>query len=137
MVPDTTPENEGEDADVRQPDTREDGPNAPQKQREKIEIYTVTENGVTYIISPEITNQGTNWKLNAYGSAQGPLKFPNGISDDQAEYLGLSPETQQTLNEDLQEVREKGDLPPIFRTQTRERRSLKELDENVASWGEE
>jgi hypothetical protein len=98
---------------------------------DRIATYTVKENGVKYQISPNITRTGAEWKLWAFGSGQGPLQFPEGITDEQAEHLGLSPSTQANLNDTLREVRVKGKLPPEFRGQPRDSKTIDELQESL------
>lgn len=126
-------EDESQEAEIVEAETVENGA-ANQSQSEEFErvaTYSIRENGILYQVTPQVTNLGTRWVLRAYGSAQGPLKFENGISDEQAGHLGLSPQTQEELNATLQRAKEVGELPRAFRGQQRDKRSLSELQNKL------
>lgn len=134
-MPDNDNQGQGEpeETDLVEAEPVENGP-ANRRQSDELDrvaTYSIRENGILYQVSPRITNLGTEWVINAYGSAKGPLKFPNGITDEQAEHLGLSPETQNELNATLQRAKEVGELPRVFRGQERERRPLSDLQRSL------
>lgn len=140
MPPDDQPDGdeEGEEGDepaqeVEVVDADENGPanHAPSEELDRVATYSVSENGVTYKIIPQIASVETRWTLWAFGSAQGPLQLPNGISDEQAAHLGLSPMTQAELNDTLERVKEEGELPREFRGQPRQRRSIDDLQQSL------
>lgn len=104
------------------PDTR-----SRSEQWESFATYSVEENGVKYKILPQFTSTDTRWTLWIFGSGQGPIQRPNGITDEIAGHLGLSRSTQEALNATLQKAKEDLELPREFRGQPRGKRSLQEL----------
>jgi hypothetical protein len=126
-------QDEPEDAELVEAETVENSPtnNTQSEELDRVSTYSLRENGILYQISPQITNLGTEWQINAYGSAKGPLQFPNGISDEQAQHLGLSPETQAELNATLQAAKERGELPRVFRGQQRDKRQISDLQRSL------
>lgn len=123
--PDETTEEEAappvvEDETV--PDTR-----SRSEQWDAFATYSVEENGVTYRIIPQFTSTATRWTLWIFGSGQGPIQRPNGITDEIADHLGLSRSTQEALNATLQKAKEDLELPREFRGQPRGKRSIQEL----------
>lgn len=133
MPDDNQNPDEPQDAELVEAGPAENSPanQTPSEELDRVATYSIRENGILYQISPRITNLGTEWVINAYGSAKGPVKFPNGITDEQAEHLGLSPETQNELNATLQRAKEVGELPRVFRGQERERRPLSDLQRSL------
>ena len=83
--------------------------------------------GNTYLIIPQITNLGTKWEIRAYGSAIGGPSYPNGISDEDAEFLGLSPDVQNELNATRMAAKENVRLPKALRGQKHNKQSVSDL----------
>lgn len=126
------PVDEANESQGRKPDSIEDengvSVHQPSEELEQLTTYEAEIGGTKYHVTPVITNTGVRWDLNIYGRRQGPIRPDrDGVTDEQAAHLGLSPREQQELNRALKIAKENFDLPKSLRGQKHRNRPMDEL----------
>lgn len=126
--------------EVLEPDSIEDENGVevhkPSKELEEVTIYEAVINDTKYHITPVMLSSGVRWDINVYGRRQGPIRpAQDGVTDEQAADLGLSPQEQSELNRALQYAKQNLDLPRSLRGQKRRNRPLDDLLNEEAQTG--
>lgn len=97
---------------------------------DSLSTFSEKEGPISYKLIPQVHNSTTVWLIKVYSKGvQGPIyQSDSKITDDSADSMGLTRRLQDRLNSALEYAQKNLRVPPELGDQTRQKRSLHDLE---------